>query len=110
MLGGVGVARWWLFPLFLGVASLGWWGFERGVGVWGGALGLAWVLVYYGVFWGGWVGVPVLGVVALLSASFLPRRWWLWARWWFGAWVLAWLGVLASLLWLGAPSGFMGPT
>lgn len=94
----------WL-PAGFAVASLGWLGFHEPVPG-AGLLKLAWVTVYYGVFWAGWAAIPLLGLAAALGGPFLPRRAWRWARRGFVAWGLAWLGVLASLWWLGAPAPF----
>jgi hypothetical protein len=94
----------WLVAGFA-VTSVGWLGFAHeppGAG----ALKLVWVLAYYGVFWVGWAAIPLLGLAAALGAPFLPDRAWHGARAGFVAWGLAWLGVLASLLLLGAPAPF----
>ncbi len=96
-----------LGPVFFVTTSLAWWGFEMGSGWIAGGLRAVWVGTYYGVFWGGWAAIPVLGLAALLGGPFLPRRAWAWARWGFGAWLMAWLGVLASVLLLGAPDPFL---
>lgn len=96
-----------VLPVALAATSLGWWGFQLS-GPLAGALKLVWVFLYYVVFWGGWVAIPVCGVAAALGGPFLPRGLWRASRTGFAVWSLAWLGVLASLVWLGAPAPFMG--
>lgn len=86
--------------------ALGWWGISHGQGILGASLPFLWILSYYGVFWGGWLAIPLLGLGATFLQPFLPEAW----RWpvkaAFVGWLLAWLGVLVALIWLGAPRGF----
>lgn len=90
---------------FLGYA-VGWWGIASASGLLGRVLPFLWILTYFGVFWGGWAGIPVLGVGATLGQPLLPERARGPVRAAFVAWLLAWLGVLLALLWLGPPPGF----
>lgn len=91
--------------------ALGWWGIAHATGLAGQLLPFLWILAYFGVFWGGWLGIPLLGIGATLAQPLLPAALRPHARAGFAAWLLAWLGVLVALLWLGAPPGFrsIGP-
>lgn len=86
--------------------AVGWWGIAHASGLAGRGLPFLWILAYYGIFWGGWVAIPVLGVGATLAQPLLPEAARSPVRAWFVAWLLAWVGVLIGLVWLGAPPGF----
>ncbi len=93
-------------PAALIAYAVGWWGIAHATGTLGQALPFLWIAAYYGVFWGGWVAIPVLGVGATLAQPLLPGAWRGPTRAGFVAWLLAWLGVLVGLVWLGPPPGF----
>lgn len=86
--------------------AIGWWGIAHGQGVAGSLLPFLWILAYYGVFWGGWAAIPLLGVGATFGGPLLPERWRGPARALFVGWLVAWLAVWLAQLWLGPPPGF----
>lgn len=86
--------------------ALGWWGIAHGEGLVGAALPFLWIAAYFGVFWGGWLAIPLLGVAATFLQPFLPDAWRSPIKATFVGWLLAWLGVLIALVWLGPPPGF----
>lgn len=94
---------------FLAYAA-GWWGAHLD-GTAGATLPYVGVLAYYGVFWGGWLAIPALGIGATIAQPLVPERLRSPVRAGFVGWLLAWLGVLAALVWLGPPPGFraVGP-
>lgn len=93
------------FPATFLAYAVGWWGTQQ-AGLAGQTLPFLWLATYYGVFWGGWFAIPLLGAGATLLNPMLPEGWKGPVRSGFLAWLLAWLGVLVGLLWLGAPPGF----
>lgn len=93
-------------PVAFASYVLGWWGIEHGTGFIGATLPFLWILAYYGVFWGGWFAIPLLGIGATIARPLLPDRLARWVGLWFIGWLLAWGGVLAALAWLGPPAGF----
>lgn len=86
--------------------AVGWWGIAHAGGILGTVLPFLWIATYFGVFWGGWVAIPLLGAGATFLHPMVPEAWRSPVRVWFVGWLLAWLGVLAGLFWLGAPPGF----
>jgi hypothetical protein len=99
-------ARWLAAPVAFGWTALGW-----ALATWtSGTLAdvgkIAWSLPYVLVFWGGWLAIPLLGVAATFAQPLLPPDWRAPARGAFVAWLLAWIGVLAAVWWLGPPPGF----
>lgn len=95
----------WL-PGALAAYVIGWWGINEATGLAGQLLPFLWILAYFGIFWGGWLAIPMLGVGATFLQPFLPKPARPHVRRAFVAWLLAWLGVLIGLVWLGAPQGF----
>jgi len=93
-------------PISLAAYAVGWWGIAHADGILGLVLPFLWIASYYLVFWGGWVGIPLLGIGATLLQSSLPPRARRPTREWFVGWLVAWLGALVGVLWLGAPPGF----
>ncbi len=93
-------------PLTFLAYAIGWWGIAQGEGVVGAILPFLWIAAYFGVFWGGWLAIPLLGVGATFLQPFLPDAWRSPIKATFVGWLLAWLGVLIALVWLGPPPGF----
>jgi hypothetical protein len=79
---------------------------QRAVGATADVGRLLWSLPYLSIFWGGWLAIPVLGVGATFAQPMLPENWRAPVRGWFVGWLLAWIGVLAAVWWLGPPPGF----
>lgn len=99
-------ARWLAFPLAFALTALGWALASYAAGTTAALGKLTWALVYLLVFWGGWLAIPVLGVGATFGQPLLPADRRAPVRGWFAGWLLAWLGVLAAVWWLGPPPGF----
>lgn len=99
-------ARWLAGPIAFAWAAVGWALATQGTGLFAAVGQIAWVAVYVSIFWGGWLAIPVLGVGATFGQPMLSSDWRPRVRGWFVGWLLAWLGVLAALWWLGPPPGF----
>lgn len=99
-------ARWWAGPACFVLTVTGWTLATMQEGILASLGTFAWVIPYLIVFWGGWLAIPVLGVGATFGQPMLPTRWRAPVRGWFVAWLLAWIGVLAAVWWLGPPPGF----
>lgn len=99
-------ARWLAFPLAFACTALGWTLASYTTGTPTAVGKLAWSLPYLLVFWGGWLAIPLLGVGATFGQPLLPAAWRPRVRGWFVAWLLAWIGVLVAVWWLGPPPGF----
>jgi hypothetical protein len=99
-------ARWLALPIAFALTTLGW-----ALATWTSgdvsAVGkLVWSLPYLLVFWGGWLAIPILGVGATFAQPLLPADWRPGVRAWFVGWLMAWIGVLGAVWWLGPPPGF----
>lgn len=99
-------ARWLAGPALFGWTAASWALATKASGLFASTGQLAWVTAYLGIFWGGWLAIPVLGVGATFGQPMLSQKWRPRVRGWFVAWLLAWLGVLAAVGWLGPPPGF----
>lgn len=93
-------------PMTLAAYAVGWWGIGQGEGFLGATLPWFFLLAYFGVFWGGWLAIPLLGVGATFGQPLLPEGARRPVRMLFVGWLLAWLGALLGLLLLGPPAGF----
>ena len=94
------------FPFATLAYAMGWWGIAHATGVLGSVLPFLFVASYFGIFWLGWLAIPLLGVGATLGQPLLPERAQRPVRRLFIGWLLAWFGVLVGLIWLGPPPGF----
>ncbi|PSG97789.1 hypothetical protein BRD56_03605 [Thermoplasmatales archaeon SW_10_69_26] len=99
-------ARWLAAPIAFAWTAAGWATSSWATGTTADVGRLLWSLPYLSVFWGGWLAIPVLGVGATFAQPMLPERWRAPVRGWFVGWLLAWIGVLAAVWWLGPPPGF----
>lgn len=99
-------ARWLAGPACFAWTALGWAAASWADGTVALAGRILWSLPYLIVFWGGWLAIPVLGVGATFGQPMMPKRWRAPVRGWFAAWLMAWIGVLVALWWLGPPAGF----
>jgi hypothetical protein len=93
-------------PVVFATYALGWLLVEATTGLLQQAGFVLFALAYVGVFWGGWLAIPILGVGATFGQPMLDEPWRSRTRHWFIVWLLAWIGVLPAVVWLGPPAGF----